>query len=61
MKATSLKEYQTKFQPDTSLNMETAWAGSKKTNNILEICAFLSAKFPNRVTGLAEILFGIPL
>jgi hypothetical protein len=29
MKDTSLKEYHSKFKPDMSLHMETAWTGRK--------------------------------
>jgi hypothetical protein len=46
MKATSIKEYQRKFQPDVSLYMETAWTEGKAqiSKKVLEkmFCFFLS-------------------
>jgi hypothetical protein len=65
MKATFLKEYQTKCQPDVSLYLETAWTGRKAHAKILEKNVWFffirPMQFPNRVTCQAEICLGITL
>jgi hypothetical protein len=54
MKANSIKEYRKQFQPDVSLNVETAWTGRKASitkyfmkNNFWQ--------FPNTVACQTEI------